>query len=51
MCALCPPPPPPHLFLDEVDALLSRRGDSEHEATRRLKNEFLLSFDGVGYIG
>ena len=34
-------------FLDEVDALLSRRGESEHDAMRRLKNEFLQSFDGV----
>ena len=32
---------------DEVDALLSRRGESEHDAMRRLKNEFLSSFDGV----
>lgn len=35
------------LYLDEVDALLSRRGESEHDAMRRLKNEFLQSFDGV----
>ena len=32
---------------DEVDALLSRRGEAEHDAMRRLKNEFLSSFDGV----
>ncbi len=32
---------------DEVDALLNRRGGSEHAAMRRLKNEFLQSFDGV----
>ena len=43
----------PHVFLtsplppDEVDALLSRRGEGEHDAMRRLKNEFLSSFDGV----
>lgn len=41
MCDIC-------VFVsDEVDALLSRRGESEHEAMRRLKNEFLQSFDGV----
>jgi len=34
-------------LLDEVDSILSRRGDREHDAMRRLKNEFLLSFDGV----
>ena len=37
-------------ILDEVDALLSRRGESEHDAMRRLKNEFLTSFDGVCII-
>lgn len=26
---------------------MSRRGESDHEAMRRLKNEFLVSFDGV----
>ena len=39
-----------HIFVvcaDEVDALLSRRGESEHDSMRRLKNEFLQSFDGV----
>ncbi len=39
--------------LDEVDGLLSKRGrQSEHETARRMKNEFLQSFDGVniGYF-
>lgn len=36
-----------HTHVDEVDALLSRRGESEHDSMRRLKNEFLSSFDGV----
>ena len=34
---------------DEVDALLGKRGQGEHDAMRRLKNEFLLQFDGVSY--
>ena len=35
------------LFVDEVDSLLSERKESEHDATRRLKTEFLVQFDGV----
>ena len=37
------------LFLDEMDALLSiRKGDgSEHEASRRMKTEFMVQMDGV----
>lgn len=34
--------------VDECDALLGKRGESEHDAMRRLKNEFLQCFDGVG---
>lgn len=37
------------LFIDEVDALLGRRegGGREHEATRELKNEFFMRWDGI----
>ena len=35
------------VHVDEVDSLLSERKENEHDALRRMKTEFLLSFDGV----
>ncbi len=39
---------PSVVFIDEMESILNKRSEGENDATKRLKTEFLIQFDGVG---
>ncbi|CAL5370433.1 unnamed protein product [Camellia sinensis] len=38
---------PSVIFIDEVDSMLRQRRNQEHKATRKMKNEFMVNWDGL----
>lgn len=38
---------PSVIFIDEVDSILTKRGDNDHESSTRLKTEFMIQLDGA----
>jgi len=41
---------PALIFMDEIDSILSARREGEHDASRRLKTEFMIQIDGAATV-